>query len=283
MIWTDWGSAPKIEKASLSGQQRVAIVTKEVYWPNGIDLDRGGKRVYWVDAGYDRVESVDYNGDNRKLLFERHSLHPFGMTLIPPFLFFTDWVTYRELHMLDATTGEVLKSFSINGGRPMGIVAYDSGRQPAGNLKEAIGYSWIRFPSSNIVGNHLWKSRGIDDVLDIIVALSLGAFHKEDIKWRLATLSLLCLPWVRALKNIFRSWRADVHFKNIFPLSTQKKSLQTRRYMVNKAISRTTTFFSVHTFHDQSPKFVFLFRIWIKVYEEVEVKIVSGVGVQLMK
>ena len=53
--------------------------------------------------------------------------------------------------------------------------------------------------------------------------------------------------------------------------------------MVNKAISRTTTFFSVHTFHDQSPKFAFLFRIWIKVYEEVEVKIVSGVGVQLMK
>ena len=56
MIWTDWGSAPKIEKASLIGQQRVAIVTKEVYWPNGIDLDRGGKRVYWVDAGYVREE-----------------------------------------------------------------------------------------------------------------------------------------------------------------------------------------------------------------------------------
>ncbi|XP_066030110.1 low-density lipoprotein receptor-related protein 6 isoform X2 [Pocillopora verrucosa] len=131
MIWTDWGSAPKIEKASLSGQQRVAIVTKEVYWPNGIDLDRGGKRVFWVDAGYDRVESVDYNGNNRKLLFQMRSLHPFGVALIPPFLFFTDWVTNRELHMLDATTGEVLKSFSINGGRPMGIVAYDSGRQPA--------------------------------------------------------------------------------------------------------------------------------------------------------
>ena len=141
MIWTDWGSAPKIEKASLSGQQRVAIVTKEVYWPNGIDLDRGGKRVFWVDAGYDRVESVDYSGNNRSLLFQMRSLHPFGVALIPPFLFFTDWVTDRELHMLDATTGDLLKSFSINGGRPMGIVAYDSGRQPAGNLKEAIGYS----------------------------------------------------------------------------------------------------------------------------------------------
>ncbi|XP_022803616.1 sushi, von Willebrand factor type A, EGF and pentraxin domain-containing protein 1-like isoform X2 [Stylophora pistillata] len=129
MIWTDWGSTPKIEKASLSGQQRVAIVTKELFYPNGIDLDRGSKRIFWVDAGYDRVESVDYNGNNRKLLFQMYGLHPFGVALIPPFLFFTDWVTYREFHMLDATTGKVLRSFNINGGQPMGIVAYDSGRQ----------------------------------------------------------------------------------------------------------------------------------------------------------
>ena len=141
MIWTDWGSTPKIEKASMSGQQRVAIVTTEVFWPRGIDLDRGGKRVFWVDAIYDRVESVDYNGNNRKRIFEKnglYQLHPFGMALIPPFLFFTDWYTPREINMLDATTGEELKSFSINGGKPMGIVAYDSGRQPAGNIREAI-------------------------------------------------------------------------------------------------------------------------------------------------
>lgn len=138
MIWTDCGSAPKIEKASLSGQQRVAIVTTEVYWPYGIDLDRGGKRVFWVDAYYDRVESVDYNGKNRTLLFQMQGLHPFGVALIPPFLFFTDWATHKKLHMLDATTGKIIKRFSINGGQPMGIVAYDSGRQQAGNLKEAI-------------------------------------------------------------------------------------------------------------------------------------------------
>ena len=117
----------------------------------------------------------------------------------------------------------------------------------------------------------------IDEVLDVVLALSLSAFDKEDIKWKLATFSLLCLPWARAPKNIFRSWRADVHFNNIFPLSIQTKSLQTQRYTVNKAFSRTTTFFSVHAFHDQSPKFAFLVRIWTKVYEEVEVKIVIGV------
>lgn len=133
MFWTDWGTTQKIEKASLSGHQRVAIVTTDLYWPNGIDLDKGNKWIFWVDAGNDRVESVDYNGNNRKQLFQLSGLHPFGVALIPPFLFFTDWLTYHDVHKLDATTGEVLRSYSINGGLPMGLAAYDSSRQPSGN------------------------------------------------------------------------------------------------------------------------------------------------------
>ena len=81
-----------------------------------------------------------------------------------------------------------------------------------------------------------------DEVLDVILVLSLSAFDKEDIKWQLTTFSLWCLPWVRALKYIFRSWRADVHINKIFPLSTQKKNLQTQRYTVNKAIIKQPYF-----------------------------------------
>ena len=132
MIWTDWGINPKIERASLSGSQRHAVVTTNLFWPNGIELDRGSKRIFWVDAGNDRVESVDYNGNNRKLLYQLQYLHPFDVALIPPFLFFTDWVAQKEFHQVDAATGHVLRSFSISGGQPMGIVPYDSSRQPSG-------------------------------------------------------------------------------------------------------------------------------------------------------
>ncbi|XP_044183159.1 uncharacterized protein LOC114968057 isoform X2 [Acropora millepora] len=131
MFWTDWGVNEKIERASLNGGHRVAIVTTYLYLPNGIELDTGNKRIFWVDAGYDRVESVDYNGNNRKLLYQLSGLHPFGLTLIPPFLFFTDWVTAEQIHQLDATTGRVIRKFSANGGQPMGIVTYDASRQPA--------------------------------------------------------------------------------------------------------------------------------------------------------
>ena len=132
MIWADTGAHPKIEKAFLSGNQKVTIVSTYLFYPNGIELDRGNKRIFWVDAGYDRVESINYNGSNRKILFQQDGLHPFGVVLVAPFLFFTDWKTHREVHKLDATSGKVLRSYSINGGKPMRIVAYDSTRQPSG-------------------------------------------------------------------------------------------------------------------------------------------------------
>jgi len=132
MFWTDWGSNAKIERTALSGSQRNAIVTSNLHWPNGIELDKGNKRVFWVDAGHDRVESVDYNGNNRKLLYQLSGLHPFGLAFIPPFLFFTDWLAAEDIYQLDATTGSVIRSYSLNGGQPMGIVAYDASRQSTG-------------------------------------------------------------------------------------------------------------------------------------------------------
>ena len=132
MIWTDVGISPKIEKASLSGNQRVTIVTTHLYLPKSIELDKGNRRIFWVDALSGRVETVDYNGNNRKILLQIPLLHPYGVVLVAPFLFFTDWITSHEVHQLDATSGKVLRSHSTNGGTPMGIVAYDSARQPPG-------------------------------------------------------------------------------------------------------------------------------------------------------
>ena len=132
MFWTDWGSAPKIEKATLTGGQRVALVTWNLQWPNGIELDRGNKRIYWVDGGIDRIESVNYQGNNRILLTEITGFHAFGVARISPFFFFTDWASGGVLHKLDAETGNYIVSNYKTRGRLMGIVAYDQSRQPPG-------------------------------------------------------------------------------------------------------------------------------------------------------
>ena len=132
MFWTDWGSAPKIEKAMLTGGQRVPIVTSNLHWPNGMELDRGNKRIYWVDGGTDRIESVNYQGNNRILLSQVTGFHAFGVAMISPFLFFTDWASGGVLHKLDADTGNYIVNNYKTRGRLMGIVAYDQSRQPPG-------------------------------------------------------------------------------------------------------------------------------------------------------
>lgn len=134
MFWTDWGSSPKIERATLAASQRVTIVRSYLYWPNGIELDTGNKRMYWVEAGWDRIESADYHGKNRILLRRVSGYHPFGLALVPPFLFSTDWALRSKVHKIDAATGAyVISSLSVTG-RPMGIVAYSKSRQPSGIL-----------------------------------------------------------------------------------------------------------------------------------------------------
>lgn len=121
----------RIEKALLNGSQRVPIVTANLVWPSDIELDKENKRIFWVDTWYERVESADYNGNNRKHIFYQNGLQSFGVALISPFLFLTRRNT-RKVDKVDANTGHWLGDYRINGGKPMGIVAYDYARQPKG-------------------------------------------------------------------------------------------------------------------------------------------------------
>ncbi|XP_015762121.1 PREDICTED: low-density lipoprotein receptor-related protein 6-like [Acropora digitifera] len=95
-----------------------------------MELDKGNKRIYWVDGGTDRIESVNYQGNNRILLSKVTGFHAFGVAMISPFLFFTDWASGGVLHKLDADTGNHIVSNYNTRGWLMGIVAYDQSTQP---------------------------------------------------------------------------------------------------------------------------------------------------------
>ncbi len=57
MFWTDWGMHPRIERASLDGTGRVAIVSYNVSYPNGLAIDYDLDRLYWCDG----IGSIEYS------------------------------------------------------------------------------------------------------------------------------------------------------------------------------------------------------------------------------
>lgn len=50
LFWTDWGRIPKIERATMAGNQRKTIVTSDLGWPNGLSVDYDEDMIYWADA-----------------------------------------------------------------------------------------------------------------------------------------------------------------------------------------------------------------------------------------
>lgn len=135
MFWTDWGRGvnPKIMGASLNGSQRLSIVTVNLQEPTGINLDIGNRRIFWVNSRTGTVESVSYDGGNRKVLFQQSGLQPSGLALFPTFLFLTVWKAIKQVYQIDAITGKMLHSYSISDEKPMDIVPYDASRQAPGS------------------------------------------------------------------------------------------------------------------------------------------------------
>ncbi len=91
MFWTDWGSNPKIERASLDGSGRTVVHSDHVIWPNALTVDLPTKSIYWADAKLHVIETSDYYGRNRRPIVTTGILHPFAMTAFENRLYWSDW------------------------------------------------------------------------------------------------------------------------------------------------------------------------------------------------
>ena len=57
MYWTDWGTTPKIARGRLDNTYNVdTIVTRQLKWPNGLVIDSASQKLFWADAGMDKIE-----------------------------------------------------------------------------------------------------------------------------------------------------------------------------------------------------------------------------------
>uniref|UniRef100_A0A3Q3BE47 Low-density lipoprotein receptor-related protein 2-like n=1 Tax=Kryptolebias marmoratus TaxID=37003 RepID=A0A3Q3BE47_KRYMA len=89
LYWTDWGYPAKIERATLGGNFRTAIINSSLSTPNGLSLDYEERLLYWADSS-DRIERASLTGENRRVIVQGVQ-YPFAMTVFQQDIFWTDW------------------------------------------------------------------------------------------------------------------------------------------------------------------------------------------------
>ncbi len=75
IFWTDWGSTPKIERATMDGKQRLIVADSSLFWPNGLTIDYAASKIYWVDAKHHVIESANLDGTGRKTVIDQGQLY----------------------------------------------------------------------------------------------------------------------------------------------------------------------------------------------------------------
>ena len=92
MYWTELATnAASIKRASMDGSSRQILVSSMLSLPNGLTLDHETQTLYFIDAYLNRLERVNTNGGNRKLLKSfQGNFFPFSLVYHNGSLFWTE-------------------------------------------------------------------------------------------------------------------------------------------------------------------------------------------------
>ncbi|VDK47362.1 unnamed protein product [Anisakis simplex] len=132
----------KLETAAMDGTRRRTLIDTHTHQVSGLVVDIPSKRVYWVDPKVDRVESIDYNGNDRRIVAQGMNRvpHPFGLTIFDQYLYWTDWTRLGVIKIEKfGSDTEIIWSKKENNVFPMGISAYHEMSQPGPKQSDCIG------------------------------------------------------------------------------------------------------------------------------------------------
>ncbi|PIO68005.1 Low-density lipoprotein receptor repeat class B [Teladorsagia circumcincta] len=127
----------KIEGAAMDGSRRRTLINTHTHQVSGIVVDIPARRVYWVDPKVDRVESIDYQGNDRRIVAQgmNNVPHPFGLALFDQYLYWTDWTRLGVVKIEKfGSPSEIIWTNKENNVFPMGISAYHPMAQPGFQL-----------------------------------------------------------------------------------------------------------------------------------------------------
>lgn len=129
LFWTDWEDGnPRIERAAMDGSNRTRIKPPGLRYPNGLAIDFSAQRLYWCDAGSDKVGSMFFDGTSQQINSQSRQMHAFGLALYRDLLFWSDWSKNTIFKAFkNGTNKVVLKRENKN---PFGVRIFAKENQP---------------------------------------------------------------------------------------------------------------------------------------------------------
>jgi len=128
MYWGGSGISLKIEQANMDGSARTTLVSSGLTRVNSLAMDYQNRLLYWCDAGLNKIERIDLQGNNRVVILDLSLdfMHPFGLALFGDALFWSDW-NHTSVHKYNMTTSRT--EVVVHGVRyPVELHIYDQSK-----------------------------------------------------------------------------------------------------------------------------------------------------------
>ncbi|KAK3594169.1 hypothetical protein CHS0354_013660 [Potamilus streckersoni] len=135
LFWTDTGKIPKIERSSLTGEDRKLLTWQGVIRPTSLCIDYFVKRLYWTDPGRGTVEYSDLHGNGRNILVSSPGSSFYGIDIFEDVLVVSEWssgaVNGSVKLFIKADGKQATDKTIIRYGTPaFSISVFDAKRQP---------------------------------------------------------------------------------------------------------------------------------------------------------
>jgi len=96
MFWTDIGKNPRIERATLAGHDRRVLVSTNIANLVGLTVDYTAKKIYFSDSSLRRIESMNYDGKMRSVLYSDPNMAAVGGLAVYQSTLF--WINGKKNH-----------------------------------------------------------------------------------------------------------------------------------------------------------------------------------------
>ncbi|KAE8285591.1 Pro-epidermal growth factor [Larimichthys crocea] len=133
LFWTDIGSHPAVESASLKGKDRVVIASTNLVSPSGLTVDFTDDRLFWCDQRRGLVETAALDGSDRQVLLENHVGRPFDLAVFEDRLWISDQ-EHQQLRSVHKWTGKKLQRIHSNMVQPASIVVVHPLAKPGADV-----------------------------------------------------------------------------------------------------------------------------------------------------